>query len=211
MKINNNEERYQNEKEEKNKSWWQSVKDAFNRGKAEGNGGVKGFFKGCWYATETGWSKAPTWAKVGVGAGLIAGSALCMPLHTFTFVNGSGPGIFTGTSFSLGTIPHLLSHPSVWVTNPGPLAMIGAGTLLGTSGALEGLKKVVDKIKTTSKDNKNEGISQINTLQNDSKNKNNQINNMENDKKKEDNINKEQETIISNENDLYDDIKKKRN
>ena len=33
--------------QDKPKSWWQSVKSAFNRGKPEGNGGIKGFFKGC--------------------------------------------------------------------------------------------------------------------------------------------------------------------
>ena len=141
--------KYQNEEKEKNKSWWQSVKDAFNRGKTEGHGGVKGFFKGCWEATKTGWSKAPTWAKVGVGAGLIAGSALCMPISTYTVVPG-GHSIFTGTSFSLKTIPLLLSHPSSWILpqNILPLTMIwGGANIAGRELGMAG-KEYVDKIRT---------------------------------------------------------------
>ena len=136
---------YKKEQEEKNKSWWQSVKDAFNRGKTEGHGVVTGFFKGCWEATKTGWSKAPTWAKVGVGAGLIAGSALCMPQHIYRFVRG-GPDIFIGTSFSLQTIPRLLLRPSSWILpqNILPLTMIcGGATIAGMAG-----KEYVDKIRT---------------------------------------------------------------
>ena len=141
--------KYQNEEKEKNKSWWQSVKDAFNRGKAEGKGGIKGFFKGCWEATKTGWQKAPTWAKVGVGAGLIAGSALCMPISTYTVVPG-GHSIFTGTSFSLKTIPLLLSHPSSWILPQSilPLTMIcGGANIAGRELGMAG-KEYVDKIRT---------------------------------------------------------------
>ena len=109
---------YKKEQEEKNKSWWQSVKSAFNRGKAEGNGGVKGFFKGCWEATKTGWQKAPTLAKVGVGAGLIAAGILSTPL--MTAIN------YIGVGRSLQILPAwLLSNPKAAIMVLGGMHLAG--------------------------------------------------------------------------------------
>ena len=93
--VKNIETQNKNEERDKPKSWWQSVKSAFNRGKTEGKNGFKGFFKGCWEATKTGWRNTNKYAKMAIGAGCLLAGPLLMPLLS---------GVSTGTSATSATL-----------------------------------------------------------------------------------------------------------
>ena len=104
---------------DKPKSWWQSVKSAFNRGKTEGKGGIKGFFKGCWEATKTGWRNTNKYVKTAIGAGCLLAGPLLMPLLSSADAGTSATSAalqsaskFSSWSYNISYIGYLLAHPT---------------------------------------------------------------------------------------------------
>ena len=144
-----------NENRDKPKSWWQSIKSAFNRGKIEGNGGIKGFFKGCWEATKTGWRNTNKYAKMAIGAGCLLAGPLLMPLLSVTSSGTSATSAtlqsasqFSSLSYNFSYIGYLLSHPTDTLVSsliaPALSLVTGVGSLI--SGGVEVARDVVNYV-----------------------------------------------------------------
>ena len=144
-----------NENRDKPKSWWQSVKSAFNRGKTEGKGGIKGFFKGCWEATKTGWRNTNKYAKMAIGAGCLLAGPLLMPLLSVASSGTSATSAtlqsasqFSSLSYNFSYIGYLLSHPTDTLFSsliaPALSLVTGVGSLI--SGGVEIARDVVNYV-----------------------------------------------------------------
>lgn len=144
-----------NENKDKPKSWWQSVKSAFNRGKTEGNGGIKGFFKGCWEATKAGWRNTNKYVKTAIGAGCLLAGPLLMPLlsgvnagtsATSTALQSAGK--FSSWSYNLSYLGYVLSHPTDTLFSsliaPALSLVTGVGSLI--SGGMEVARDIVNYV-----------------------------------------------------------------
>ena len=149
------EARNKNDSRDKPKSWWQSVKSAFNRGNTEGKGGIKGFFKGCWEATKTGWRNTNKYAKMAIGAGCLLAGPLLMPLLSVTSSGTSATsatlqsaGQFSSVSYNFSYIGYLLSHPTDTLVSSliAPVLSLttGVGSLI--SGGMEVARDVVNYV-----------------------------------------------------------------
>lgn len=141
--------------QDKPKSWWQSVKSAFNRGKTEGKGGIKGFFKGCWEATKTGWRNTNKYAKIAIGAGCLLAGPLLMPLLSGADAGTSATSAtlqsasqFSSLSYNFSYIGYLLSHPTDTLFSsliaPALSLVTGVGSLI--SGGVEVARDVVNYV-----------------------------------------------------------------
>ena len=133
------------------KSWWQSVKDAFKSGKR--SGGVGGFFKGCWEAVKTGWRKTPTWIK---GVALLAGAYYFWP--TFHIANIAGNGLAGHKAVYL-TLRDIMLNPLPNMTTGVPefLTLGGLGVGFVVRGLWEKVKEIMDEAYNIGPKRKNKG------------------------------------------------------
>ena len=149
------EARNKNDSRDKPKSWWQSVKSAFNRGNTEGKGGIKGFFKGCWEATKTGWRNTNKYAKMAIGAGCLLAGPLLMPLLSVTSSGTSATsatlqsaGQFSSVSYNFSYIGYLLSHHTDTLVSSliAPVLSLATGVGSLISGGMEVARDVVNYV-----------------------------------------------------------------
>ena len=143
------------EQQDKPKSWWQSVKSAFNRGKTEGKGGIKGFFKGCWEATKTGWRNTNKYAKMAIGAGCLLAGPLLMPLLSVTSSGTSATSAtlqsasqFSSLSYNFSYIGYLFAHHTDTLASSliAPVLSLATGVGSLISGGVEVARDIVNYV-----------------------------------------------------------------
>ncbi|MBQ7552703.1 MAG: hypothetical protein IJT15_04655 [Rickettsiales bacterium] len=144
-----------NENRDKPKSWWQSVKSAFNRGKTEGKNGFKGFFKGCWEATKTGWQNTNKYAKMAIGAGCLLAGPLLMPLLSGASTGTSATSAtlqsasqFSSLSYNFSYIGYLFAHHTDTLASSliAPVLSLATGVGSLISGGVEVARDIINYV-----------------------------------------------------------------